>query len=154
MNRVLIKNEFEYECLMRSSDTHADVNSTSNDVSFTSGQLMEYTSKFILKGIESFIRLQRMAGVQTVLWAKENEIDFLTERCVEHNIVGPFDRDDLFRILVESIVDVRPIASPTLRAVCNREMSAEEAIARLNNLTLHGPFRDTRLSSQTRGNQL
>jgi hypothetical protein len=132
MNRAAVKSDFEYECLARSMDVRASVNSTSNDVSFTSAQLMEYTSKLMLRGIESFIRLQRMAGVATVHWAKETEVGFLAERCVEHTIVGSFDQDALLRMLQESIVDVRPIASEALRSVCNREMSAQDAISKLS----------------------
>jgi hypothetical protein len=131
MNREAIKSDFEYECLERSVDAHASINPTNNSVSFTSEQLMEYTSKLMLKGIEKFIRLQRIAGVQTVHWAKETEAGFLAERCAEYNLVGSSDHDALLRIIEEYVVDVRPIASPTLRAVCNREMSAEEASARI-----------------------
>lgn len=121
-------NIFQDTCAIEAVKNGAELDASNGLVSLTHAQLEAYSAKWALNVIESFIRLQRMAGVQTVRWTDgaSSGLAFLAERIIEHRLVRPEDRASAVQILSENVVDIRPLVDERLRSVCNRDRQASE----------------------------
>lgn len=94
-------------------------------VSLSVEALCQWLSQHNLEVVRQFIRLQRMAGVQTIQYADipPDSIAALVERMADFDLVLDGDKAKARQYLREHVVDIRPVVDDRLYQLCNQHRS-------------------------------
>jgi hypothetical protein len=82
----------------------------------------ELLSGHNLEVVQQFVRLQRMAGVQTIHYAsvKPDSFSCLVERMADFNLLLDKDKEQAKQMLQQQVVDIRPVVDERLFSLCNQ----------------------------------
>ena len=96
-------------------------------VTLTKEELDNFSSRLVLDSIDKFIRHQRKAGIQTVLYAnsgRNGSIHLLIDSLVEEGVLRETDRSAAFAQLSERVLDVSPLVDDKWHSVFAMHTSA------------------------------
>lgn len=105
-----------------------DVLDSADRVSLSVEELATFLSRHNLDVVQQFVRLQRMAGVQTIHYAsvEPDSFTWLTDRLGDFDLLLDKDKEEAKLMLQAQVVDIRPVVDQRLFQLCSRHLSLSD----------------------------